>query len=137
VPGRTPWRTTASALGIVAFWLAVLVTASFYARKLIGLRAWRIFHYTSFAIVVLGLAHGLLSGADTKNRVVQASYIACGLAVVVLTAVRASPRRRAELANRTAARIATIRVKVTGKHETLPEDGLPAPDPFVLPARLR
>jgi len=52
-------------LGQVAFYVWVLVTASFYMRKRIGTRTWRVIHYASFFAFIMALLHGITSGTDT------------------------------------------------------------------------
>ena len=61
----TGYRPMATGLGQIAFYLAALVTFSFYVKKHIGHRAWRLIHYISFLVFVLITLHGLLAGTDT------------------------------------------------------------------------
>lgn len=53
-----------TAVGIVAGWLAAVVTLSFYVRRWIGIGVWRWLHRWTFAVYLLGLAHTLGSGTD-------------------------------------------------------------------------
>jgi len=137
VPGVSPWRRTGTALGVIAFWLLVVVSLSFYVRKRIGLRVWRALHYLSFVVFVLSLVHGWLDGRDTPNPLVQSMYGTALWLVAYLVSLRLLPdRRRTERSQRAAIRAATFRVKETGVPEQFP-DLLPAPDPFVHSGRLR
>jgi predicted ferric reductase len=52
-------------LGQIGFYVWVLVTASFYVRKRIGARTWRLIHYASFIAFIMALLHGITSGTDT------------------------------------------------------------------------
>jgi methionine sulfoxide reductase heme-binding subunit len=45
VPGAAPYSPLAVGVGQVSLYLMALVTASFYVRRHIGQRAWRILHY--------------------------------------------------------------------------------------------
>jgi methionine sulfoxide reductase heme-binding subunit len=54
-------------LGVIAGWLALAITASFYVRPWIGVRAWRLLHRWTLAVYVLGVAHTLGSGTDARS----------------------------------------------------------------------
>ena len=97
IPFESHYRTNAVALGIVAFYASIFITATFYLKGLIGQNGWRLIHYTTFALFVMALAHGLWAGTDTKKAFVQYSYLASAAAVLFLTFFRI-------LASRSAAR---------------------------------
>ena len=61
-------------LGQLGFYLWVIVTLSFYVRKGIGQKTWRLVHYISFLMYVVGLAHGIFSGTDSGAGWVQKYY---------------------------------------------------------------
>ena len=61
--GQPVW----TAVGVVAGWMAAIVTLSFYVRGLIGVAAWRWLHRWTLAVYVLGLAHTLGSGTDAGS----------------------------------------------------------------------
>ena len=75
-------------LGQIALYLALLVTFTSYARRTIGVRAWRLIHYTSFGVFVLVLAHGIGAGTDSSSGVMLAVYLLTGCSVVFLMAYR-------------------------------------------------
>lgn len=68
VPGLVPYRPLWTALGVVAAELAVLVYASFSQRKRIGVRAWRLLHWLTYAVFALTTLHGLAAGSDTSRQ---------------------------------------------------------------------
>lgn len=88
VPGRSEWRPLAVAWGIVAFYAMVLVIVSFYMRKRIGQRQWRLLHFLSYGVFLGALVHGLAAGTDSAEPVVLGIYIASAAVVVGLTAIR-------------------------------------------------
>src|SRR5574337_857487 len=49
-------------IGQIGFYVWLIVTLSFYIRSMIGQKTWRFIHYSSFAMYMLGLLHGLFSG---------------------------------------------------------------------------
>lgn len=56
-----------TAIGIIAGWLAAIVTLSFYVRRWIGVGVWRWLHRWTLAVYVLGIAHTLGSGTDARS----------------------------------------------------------------------
>ena len=72
-------------LGQIGFYLLALVGLSFYIRRWMGTRMWRIVHYLSFGVFVLALAHGIMSGSDTSAPAVALLYWIAGGSVVFLT----------------------------------------------------
>jgi predicted ferric reductase len=91
-------------LGQIGLYLLALVTLSFYVRRWIGVRTWRLLHFLSFAVFALSLAHGLFSGTDSSAPWVVWMYVGSGLSVVALTVYRVvvSRRRTATPKTRTA-----------------------------------
>ncbi|MBK8998693.1 MAG: hypothetical protein IPM35_23470 [Myxococcales bacterium] len=87
-PLLAPRHSAALELGKLALWLLVLVTLSFYLRKRIGGRAWRVLHYASFLVYVLALVHGLFAGTDSASPAGVAFYGGTTLVVLGLTALR-------------------------------------------------
>jgi predicted ferric reductase len=75
-------------LGQLGFYLTLPLTFSFYIRKQIGYRAWRLIHYGSFTVFVLVFLHGAGSGTDSSNFFISATYYLTGGAVLFLTIYR-------------------------------------------------
>jgi len=67
-----PWEV---GLGQLGMYLGGIIALSFYVRKRIGPRAWRILHYGSFAMYLLVLLHGVLAGTDTLAIPVVILYL--------------------------------------------------------------
>jgi predicted ferric reductase len=88
VPFSGPYRPLWVGIGQVAFYLMVVVYASFYARKYIGQRGWRILHYTTFLAFVGGTLHGLMAGTDTSASWALWSYVGASVVVVFLLGYR-------------------------------------------------
>ena len=75
-------------LGQLGFYLALPVTFSFYLRRTIGVRAWRLIHFAAFAVFALVVAHGLGAGTDTQAPAMSAMYLVTSGSVVFLTIYR-------------------------------------------------
>ncbi|HEX6140781.1 MAG TPA: ferric reductase-like transmembrane domain-containing protein [Candidatus Limnocylindria bacterium] len=88
VPFTTHYRPAWIGIGIVSGYLAIAVWASEYVRPFVGYRAWRTFHYLSFAVFILGAVHGLGSGSDSREAWALAVYAVTLGAVAVLMAWR-------------------------------------------------
>lgn len=88
VPGLAPHAPLAVAAGQVGFYLALVVTLSFYARRRIGQRAWRTLHYVTFLAFVGVTVHGIGAGTDSAQGWAQALYIGSAAVVVFLLAYR-------------------------------------------------
>ncbi len=88
VPGASSFEPLWVTFGIVAFYGMVLVSASFYVRKHIGQKAWRLIHFSTFGIFLAAVLHGLMAGTDSSNQYVQWLYIGPTATVVALTSVR-------------------------------------------------
>ena len=66
VPLASPYAPAAVAVGQLAFYVVAVVTGSFYVRRQIGHRAWRLIHYLAFLGFAGVTAHGITSGSDTS-----------------------------------------------------------------------
>jgi len=75
-------------LGQVGLYMLALVALSFYARRAIGQRLWRLIHGLSFAVFLLALVHGLLSGTDSAAAWARALYWLSGGSLLFLTIYR-------------------------------------------------
>jgi predicted ferric reductase len=82
--GMTEFRPLWVGLGQVSFYTMAVVAFSFYVRKQISHRGWRLIHFVSFATYLLALAHGITSGTDSSTFWAQAMYWATGGSFVFL-----------------------------------------------------
>jgi methionine sulfoxide reductase heme-binding subunit len=89
VPGLSSYRPLATALGVLAAELMVLVYASFALRKRIGARNWRRLHWATYAIFGMATVHGLAAGTDATRPWTRALYLVAFGLVAAATAWRA------------------------------------------------
>jgi hypothetical protein len=85
IPFASPYRPLQVAAGIISLYLLVVVIASFWLRRFIGYRAWRMLHFATFSIFLLALFHGLFAGTDTGQIWTTALYWSSGMVVGALT----------------------------------------------------
>jgi DMSO/TMAO reductase YedYZ heme-binding membrane subunit len=67
VPFASPYSPIWVGVGQLTFYLTAIVTASFYVRRQIGQRAWRLLHYLTFVAFIGASAHGIGSGSDSGS----------------------------------------------------------------------
>jgi len=78
------YRPTWVGIGQIGFYLWLVVALSFYVRSRIGQKTWRVLHYLSFAMYIMGLLHGLFSGTDTAANWAQWYYWISGGSLLFL-----------------------------------------------------
>lgn len=96
IPGASPYRPFAVALGVSGFYGMALVALSFYVKGWIGQRAWRAIHYSAFGTFAATTAHGVMAGTDTANPVASVMYIGFTVAVLLLLVIRVASVRAPE-----------------------------------------
>jgi predicted ferric reductase len=85
VPFISPYRPFWVGVGVIGFYLTLLVTVTFYLRKRIGMRAFRIIHVLSLVGYLGATLHGVYAGTDSSLPAMQLLYKGTGLVVVFLT----------------------------------------------------
>ncbi len=74
VPFASAYRPFWIGIGIIGFYLSVLVTITFYLRSYISMQAFRTIHYLSVASYIVSFAHSIASGTDSGFTWVQVMY---------------------------------------------------------------
>ncbi len=108
VPWASPWKTTPVALGVVAFWLIVVVQGTSMVQRRLPRDLWKFLHYFAYIAVWLTSLHGALAGTDASNFVYR--WIALSLTFVAVAAATIRVvvgTTRAQAAKRRARRDAT------------------------------
>ena len=84
----TTYRPLAVGLGQIGFYLWGIVIISFYIRKKIGTKVWRMIHFASYLTFAGALIHGILSGTDASAVWVQWMYWGTGGLLLFFTVYR-------------------------------------------------
>jgi methionine sulfoxide reductase heme-binding subunit len=105
VPFVAPYRPVWVGLGTIGLYFTLLVSITFYIRKWIGQKTFRLIHLASYLAFIGTALHGLFAGTDSPLPTVQAMYLVTTLSVVFLTAYRIvmsaqAKRQRAALSGR-------------------------------------
>jgi sulfoxide reductase heme-binding subunit YedZ len=74
VPFLSPYRSFWVGIGVIAFYLSILVTVTYYLRTLIGMSAFRKIHYLSLISYIGASLHGLYAGTDSVLSIANLLY---------------------------------------------------------------
>lgn len=89
IPFSNPvYRPLWVGIGQTGFYLFALVGLSYYVRRSITPRIWRLIHYLSFLTFIFVMIHGILSGTDSSQAWAMAAYWVTGGSVWFLTVYR-------------------------------------------------
>jgi sulfoxide reductase heme-binding subunit YedZ len=88
VPFVAPYRPLWVGVGIIGFYLTLLVSVTFYMRRRIGMKAFRTIHILSFVTFAFAAIHGLMAGTDSPLPATQLMYAGTVLVTVFLTVYR-------------------------------------------------
>jgi methionine sulfoxide reductase heme-binding subunit len=88
VPFGSYYEPLLSAIGTLALYLGIVVSASFWFRTQIGVKRWKMLHYSSFLVYAGALYHGLNLGTDSNEVWLIAIYLVTSLTVVFWLMVR-------------------------------------------------
>ncbi|MCP4140065.1 MAG: hypothetical protein GY755_07215 [Chloroflexi bacterium] len=75
-------------VGQISFYIMLLVAFSFYVRKIIGQKLWRVIHFISFLTYLMALLHSLAAGTDTEFVWAQQYYWVTGGSLLFFLMVR-------------------------------------------------
>jgi predicted ferric reductase len=83
-PFAASYRPGWVGLGQLGFYLSAALALSFYLRRRIGPKTWRSLHYLTFLAFAMVLVHGLTSGTDASEPVVQLVYLLTTASIMFL-----------------------------------------------------
>lgn len=74
LPFLSPYRPLWVGIGVIAFYLSLLVTVTFYLKKHIGMELFRKIHYLSLVAYFGATLHGLYAGTDSVLPIANLLY---------------------------------------------------------------
>lgn len=74
IPFLSPYRPLWVGVGVIALYLSILVTVTFYLKKRIGAELFRRIHYLSLAAYVGATLHGFYAGTDSVLPIANLLY---------------------------------------------------------------
>jgi predicted ferric reductase len=87
-PFASSYQPIAVGLGQTAFYIWLILDISFYIRKMIGKKTWRILHFLSFLTFLSVLVHAFIAGTDILSPVMQFTYLGTGSLLVFMVLYR-------------------------------------------------
>ncbi len=85
IPFIAPYRPLWVGVGIIGFYLTLLVSITFYIRRWIGQKTFRVIHISSFLVYAAVTVHGLTAGTDSPLWTTQLLYAGTALVIVFLS----------------------------------------------------
>jgi len=85
IPFLSPYRPFWVGMGVIGFYISLLVTVTFYLRSKIGAKAFRSIHVLSLLGYLGVTLHGLYAGTDSPLATMQLMYKGTALVVIFLT----------------------------------------------------
>jgi methionine sulfoxide reductase heme-binding subunit len=93
IPFLGGYETVWTSLGILAFWMMLLLGLSYYARTRIGVQRWRKLHSFAALAWLLGLVHALGEGTDSGQVWFLAMIAVAAVPALVLLLARLASSR--------------------------------------------
>lgn len=84
IPFHSNYKAFPVALGVVGFYVVLIVMLSSLIARFQHSPWWRKLHFLVYPLFVLGLLHGLLTGTDSKNIFMLSFYAITGIIFCVL-----------------------------------------------------
>ncbi len=85
VPGISQYRNAWVGIGIVGFYLMLLVSLTFYTRRFTGHKTFKVLHYLSYASYLAVTLHSIFAGTDSVLPAALLMYAGTFLVVVFMT----------------------------------------------------
>jgi methionine sulfoxide reductase heme-binding subunit len=93
VPFTLSYKTLATSIGIISGWAFILLGLSYYVRKHIGIKRWRVLHRFTLLAWLGGLVHTFMTGTDSGQPWFIALVGLTAAPAIVLLALRAAKSR--------------------------------------------
>ncbi len=94
IPFTMGYRPLWTGLGITAGYLALILGPTFYLRRRIGAKRWRLIHRATVLVYALAVMHSLGSGTDGAALWFQALVVASAIPIATLLVIRYGSARR-------------------------------------------
>jgi methionine sulfoxide reductase heme-binding subunit len=84
IPFHSSFEPGLVALGVISFWLMIVLVATSYVRKYISYKLWRSIHFLNIALYFLSIVHALYLGTDLKSGLIREIFIWANVFLVFL-----------------------------------------------------
>jgi predicted ferric reductase len=82
------YRPVQVAFGQISLYLWIIIAASFYVKKRIGVKSWKFIHFFSFILFFIAMVHGITSGTDSGEIWMRVIYWGSAASILFLTVYR-------------------------------------------------
>lgn len=86
-------------LGIISFYLILIITVSSLLTRHVGYRLWRYIHFLNITVYILLLVHIFLLGTDLKIPLVGNIFILANLVLIIFFGLNFYYRRKKQLSS--------------------------------------
>ena len=84
VPFSSHYEPGLVALGILGFYLMIMLTVTSYARKTLSYNFWRSLHFTNIGLYIIVVIHALYLGTDIKIPLVKGIFLGANVLLALL-----------------------------------------------------
>lgn len=102
VPFASSYEPQLVALGIIGFYLIVIITVSSYGRKYISQKLWRVLHFLNIILYASVVAHAYLLGTDMKNEIVRNIFVGANAFLILLMLINMFARIKENISRKNA-----------------------------------
>lgn len=103
VPFATQYKSALVALGIIGFYLMVILTASSYVRKYISAKLWRALHFLNIFLYGAVIVHAYLLGTDMQSIIVRNIFVVANIFLILLMLINMFVRIKTNIDRKNAA----------------------------------
>jgi len=100
VPFSTSFKPAIVALGIVGFYLMVILTVSSYARKYMSHKLWRGLHFTNIILYFFVIFHSYMLGTDMRIPLIGNIFIVANALLIIMMIANMFMRIKADIVKR-------------------------------------
>ncbi|EKE19016.1 MAG: hypothetical protein ACD_9C00166G0002 [uncultured bacterium] len=100
VPFTSYYEKVLVALGVIGFYLMLILVVTSYARKFISHKIWRILHFTNIILYVFVILHAYLLGTDIQNPIVRNIFVYANILLILIMLINMFSRIKEKIARR-------------------------------------
>ncbi|HBI33604.1 MAG TPA: hypothetical protein DEA43_00595 [Candidatus Moranbacteria bacterium] len=100
VPFASTYEPILVAMGIIGFYLMIILVVTSYARKYIPFKVWRAVHFLNIILYIGVIIHAYFLGTDMKNEIIRNIFIYANIFLIVLMLVNMFIRIKQNIARR-------------------------------------
>ncbi|MDQ1284494.1 MAG: methionine sulfoxide reductase heme-binding subunit [Patescibacteria group bacterium] len=94
IPFVSEFETGLIALGIISFYLMIILVVSSYLKQYVSQRVWRALHSLNVGLYMASIIHAFYLGTDMKEEMIRNVFIYANLLLIALFAVNILIRLR-------------------------------------------